>query len=147
MKSLKIEFLLFVSILIVACSREPEPIAFGKDACEHCKMTIMDQKYGAEIVTSKGKIFKFDAAECMVDYIKQAPDNFNFEKDMFLTVNIAAPGSFIPADKAFFLKDRAFQSPMGGNLASFTSMQLAQNNLQNSDGKILTWNELLKQKR
>ncbi len=147
MKSLKIEFLLFVSILLVACSREPEPIAFGEDACEHCKMTIMDQKYGAEIVTSKGKIFKFDAAECMVDYIKQAPDNFKFEKDMFLTVNIAAPGTLIAADKAFFLKDKAFQSPMGGNLASFTSMQLAQNNLQNADGKILNWNELLKLKR
>ena len=136
--------LLALSILFVSCSQEPEPIVYGKDACEHCKMTIMDDKYGAEIVTAKGKIFKFDAAECMVDFIKDMPDKISVEKDMFLTVNVAAPGTLIPADKAFFLKDKAFQSPMGGNLASFTSMQLAQNNLQNSDGKILTWTELLR---
>ena len=138
-------FFLISSVLLVACSREAEPIAYGKDPCEHCKMTIMDQKYGAEIVTAKGKIFKFDAAECMVDYINQSPDKIDLKTDMFLTVNVAAPGSLIPADKAFFLKDKAFQSPMGGNLASFTSMQLAENNLQNADGRILTWMELLKQ--
>lgn len=135
---------LLLSILFVSCSQEPEPIVYGKDACEHCKMTIMDHKYGAEIVTAKGKIFKFDAAECMVDFINDASDKISIEKDMFLTVNVAAPGTLIPADKAFFLKDKAFQSPMGGNLASFTSMQLAQNNLQNADGKILTWAQLLR---
>ncbi len=136
--------LLFSSMLLASCSREPEPIAYGEDACEHCKMTIMDQKYGAEIVSEKGKIFKFDAAECMVDFIRKTPDKFSSQKDIFLTVNVAAPGTLISADKAFFLKDRAFKSPMGGNLASFTSMQLAENNLQNADGKILTWTELLK---
>lgn len=135
--------ILFSSILLVSCSHEPEPIIFGKDACEHCKMTIMDHKYGAEIVTAKGKIFKFDAAECMVDFVKDSPGKINPEKDMFLTINIAAPGTLIPANQAFFLKDRAFKSPMGGNLASFTSMQLAENNLQNADGKVLTWPELL----
>jgi len=143
---MKKQFSIFLtfSVLFVACRREPEPIVYGKDACEHCKMTIMDQKYGAEIVTSKGKIFKFDAAECMIEFIKDTPDKIFIEKDIFLTVNVAAPGTLIQADKAFFLKDKAFQSPMGGNLASFTSLQLAENNLQNVDGRILTWTELLK---
>jgi copper chaperone NosL len=137
--------LFIISLLLLAsCSGDPEPIVYGKDACEHCKMTIMDQKYGAEIVTRKGKIFKFDAAECMIDYVRESPGKFSSETDMFLTVNVAQPGTLIPADKAFFLKDKAFKSPMGGNLASFTSMQLAENNLQNADGKILTWTELLK---
>jgi copper chaperone NosL len=108
-------------------------------------MTIMDQKYGAEIVTKKGKVLKFDAAECMVDFIKSSGNKVNIDSDKFLTVDFAHPGTLIPADKSFFLKDKAYQSPMGGNLASFTSEQLAENNLQSADGKLLTWEELLQQ--
>jgi copper chaperone NosL len=136
--------LLILSLFFASCENAAQPIVYGEDACEHCKMTLMDEKYGAEIVSAKGKIYKFDAAECMVDFIRKSSGKFDSEKDKFFTVNVAAPGMLIPADKAFFLKDKAFKSPMGGNLASFTSMQLAENNLQNADGKILTWPELLK---
>ncbi|HEY1023794.1 MAG TPA: nitrous oxide reductase accessory protein NosL [Sphingobacteriaceae bacterium] len=142
MKTLNISAL-FVSVLLVSCSREPVPLSYGKDPCEHCKMTIMDTKYGAEIVTAKGKIFKFDAAECMVDFINDNPGKYNAPGDMLLTTNVAAPETLIDARSAFFLKDKAFKSPMGGNLASFNSRQLAENNLQNADGTILTWDELL----
>lgn len=136
---------LTTSILIASCNQDPEPIVYGRDACDHCKMTIMDQKYGAEIVTKKGKILKFDAAECMVDFIKSSEGKVNADEDRFLTVDFAHPGTLIEANKSFFLKDKAYQSPMGGNLASFTSGQLAENNLQSADGKILTWEELLQQ--
>ena len=127
-----------------SCTTGPEPLSYGKDVCEHCKMMIMDTKFGAEIVTARGKIFKFDATECMVDYIQAGTSKFGDPKDQFLTTNIAAPGSLIDARTAFFLKDKAFRSPMGANLAAFSSQQLAQNNHQSADGKILTWDELLK---
>lgn len=131
--------------LMISCTQKPEPIAYGRDACDHCKMMIMDQRYGAEIVTKKGKIIKFDAAECMVDFIKSSDGKIDIASDKFLTTDYAHPGTLIEADKSFFLIDRAYQSPMGGNLASFTSMQLAENNLQSADGKVLSWNELLQQ--
>jgi copper chaperone NosL len=140
----KIALLMLLPALLVSCSREPEPINYGKDACDHCKMTIMDNKYGAEIVTSKGKVIKFDAAECMVDFLKDDTEKLSNKDNLFLTVNIASPGTLIDARKAFFLNDKAFKSPMGANLASFESRQLAENNLQSPDGKILTWEELLK---
>lgn len=137
-------FILLLSLGLISCSREPEPIIYGKDACEHCKMTIMDSKFGAEIVTSKGRIHKFDAIECMVDFLKDNPERINNSKDMHLAIDVAAPGNLINARNAFFLKDEAFKSPMGGNLAAFNSRQLAENNLQTADGEVLTWEELLK---
>lgn len=140
---IQISLLLIISVFLVACSREPEPINYGQDACEHCKMTIMDQKFGAEIVTRKGKILKFDAAECMVEYINSYPQNIDLAGDRFLTTDYAKPGTLIQAENSFFLKDKAYQSPMGGNLASFSSRQLAENNLQSADGKILNWQELI----
>lgn len=138
-------YLLITSIFLASCSHEPEPIAYGQDSCDHCKMTIMDQKYGAEIITTKGKVWKFDAAECMVDFIKSADSKVSADADRFLTVDFAHPGTLIDAKTSTFLKDKAYQSPMGGNLASFTTEQLAENNLQSADGKILTWGQLLKQ--
>lgn len=129
--------------LLASCTQEPQPIQFGSDSCEHCKMTIMDQKYGAEIITSKGKIFKFDAIECMLNFKSENAVKLNSEKDNYLVINTAAPGELIDAKTAFFLKDKAFSSPMGANLAAFPLEQLAQNNLQNADGLIFNWEELL----
>ena len=40
---------------IAGCNPKPEKITFGKDNCAECKMTIMDPKFGGEIVTKKGK--------------------------------------------------------------------------------------------
>lgn len=136
---------LITAVLMISCNQEPEPIVYGRDACDHCKMTIMDQKYGAEIVTKKGKIIKFDAAECMVDFINSPESKVDTASDKFMTTDFAHPGTLIEADKSFFLKDKAYQSPMGGNLASFTSSQLAENNLQSADGRVLKWKELLQQ--
>ncbi len=31
-------------------------------------MLITDNKYGAELITTKGKIYKFDSMECLVEF-------------------------------------------------------------------------------
>jgi len=54
--------------LLLSCSTGSQPINYGKDNCDFCKMTIMDQKFGTEIVTKKGKIYKFDSDECMRNF-------------------------------------------------------------------------------
>ncbi|WP_207422984.1 nitrous oxide reductase accessory protein NosL [Desertivirga brevis] len=140
MKIWKLTFLL----LLFACGKKPEEIRFGSDACEHCKMTIMDQRYGAEIVTAKGKVFKFDSAECMVDFVHIGNAELDDPETIYLTINTAAPGQLIEASSVTFLKDKAFKSPMGGNIASFPTKQLAENNKQNADAKIMSWTELLR---
>jgi copper chaperone NosL len=49
----------------------PDPIAFGKDQCHYCRMTIAEPNYGAELITEKGRVYKYDAAECMVNQLKE----------------------------------------------------------------------------
>ena len=58
-----------ITILISACSKGPQPINYGEDECEFCKMMVMDKRYGAELVTDKGKIYFFDSIECLVGYL------------------------------------------------------------------------------
>ncbi len=67
-----------LSFLLVSCKVEESPINYGKDACKYCKMKIVDQQHAAEIVTKKGKPFKYDAIECMVRDIKDEKEKMKF---------------------------------------------------------------------
>src|SRR5690606_41500698 len=62
----------FVVLLLVltSCNVGPQAIDYGKDGCHFCKMTIVDKLHAAEIVTNKGKIYKFDASECMINFME-----------------------------------------------------------------------------
>lgn len=115
---LNLILLAIISLNLVACNVEPEPIKFGKDDCNYCKMKIMDSKFGAEIVTTKGKVFKFDDVNCMVRHIKDNRLNQNDLK-YTLVVNYAQPKSLIDAKNAYYLRSESINSPMGSYIAAF----------------------------
>jgi len=62
-------FLILLTAIIFGCSKNPQPISYGQDECEFCKMIVMDERYGAELVTGTGKIYFFDSIECLVGYL------------------------------------------------------------------------------
>ncbi|HEY3387683.1 MAG TPA: hypothetical protein VGK46_14315, partial [Saprospiraceae bacterium] len=66
---MKMISIMLSAAMIIACSQDPEPLRYGKDTCYTCKMTLMDKKFGAELVTAKGKVYKFDDVNCMVNFI------------------------------------------------------------------------------
>lgn len=124
------------------CTTEPQAINYGKDVCEHCKMVATDEKYGAEMITKKGKVYKFDSAECLMDFIAENQKVDTTEAHL-LVINFAKPATFIEARTAFYLKDKGYQSPMGGNIAPFETEMLADNNQLSPDAKVLTFTEAL----
>lgn len=132
---------LAISVLIVGCSTEPEPIVYGKDACHFCKMTIVDNKFGTEIMTSKGKAFKFDDVHCMVGYLKKERIQ---EADMAHVVvnDFNQGGAFIPVKNAYFLLSEAFKSPMRGDIAAFKNESEASKS-KPADAKTMTWAEVM----
>lgn len=124
------------------CTQSTEPIRYGKDACEFCKMTIMDKKYAAEIVTDKGKALKFDDVSCLIKYMKA---NKLKEPDLaFVVVNdYNKPGEWIDAKTATFLSSKDLKSPMRGDVAAFSAKSFATANMsQFSEAKMLTWKEI-----
>ncbi len=129
--------------VLAACSHTPEPILYGKDACTHCKMTIMDKRFAAELITAKGKVFKFDAAECMAGFLKENSDIANDAASVFLVSDFARPGQLADARKSFFLRDSSLSSPMGGNLAAFVSRPAAEAEKKDKLADIYTWSFLL----
>ena len=70
MKSL---FIVLITFLMVSCgSNEPKPINLNTDMCDFCKMTIANGKFGAELITQKGRYYKFDDVSCMVQFAKSS---------------------------------------------------------------------------
>lgn len=113
---------LFASlILVIACvQNRPHPIAYGKDQCVYCKMTISDQKFGAAVVTQKGRTYYYDAAECTIDHLAEdavAPHDI-------YAVGYNDPGILHPVDSLIFVISNEFRSPMGANLAAFVKEDL-----------------------
>lgn len=109
--------LLFIATL-AGCSHKAEPINFGKDNCAECKMTIMDPRFGAEIVTKKGKIYKFDDTHCVAVFMeRRAVEMSSIHKTYFVDFNKSS--EFIKVDQAEFVVSSKLKSPMGGNAAAF----------------------------
>ncbi len=105
-------------LLLAACNPKPEKIAYGKDSCAECKMTIMDAKFAAEIVTKKSKVYKFDDARCVATFLeRRGVELSNIHQILFVNYNNA--GEFIKVTDAEFLVSSQLKSPMGGNAAAF----------------------------
>ena len=130
-----------LSFFVSSCSSEPQPFNYGKDVCDNCKMTIVDPKFGGEIVTRKGKVYKFDDLVCMAHFIKSDVVRTN-ETARQVAVNFQKQNDFIDLDKSFFLLSTALKSPMGGNAAAFATQQEAEKIKTTIPGDIVTWDEL-----
>lgn len=135
---------IFLMIVLLSCSTEPEPLEYGEDACHTCKMTLVDKKFGAELVTTKGKVYKFDDINCMMTFYHSTPtDQQTFAHR--LVVDFSQPEKLIPAADAFYLKSPELRSPMASQVAAFEtkkSMEIAQKQLK---GIYLVWGELVTQ--
>lgn len=143
MKKFKSYILLAALITLSSCSKEVAELNYGTDQCEHCKMTLTDKKFGALIFTKKGKSFKFDATECMLDYVKEDKIGDN-EIDRYFVINLTEPGILTDATEATYLISPELRSPMGENISAFKNKPDAEKFLNEYSGEILSWNDLKK---
>jgi copper chaperone NosL len=140
---MRLFFLMLMFVILAAfssCSRQYEPIDYGKESCAHCKMTIMDDRFAAELVDAKGRAFKFDDVICMKQFISEQ----NKEGDNLLYVEdfLKNAAGVIDAGSAVYLQHEFFASPMNGNYAAFKTIADAQA-LKDSLGiNTMKWEEL-----
>jgi copper chaperone NosL len=135
----KLTLMAFTFFVLSACSKGPQMIDYGNDGCHFCKMTIVDKIHGAELITDKGKVFKFDATECMLNYVDE---NKALPIGSFLTNYYDIPTEFIPAQEAIFLISEELPSPMGANLTAFKTKESAEKVLVEKGGELYTWEAL-----
>ena len=136
--------LLILSLLTLSlggCSTQPQPLRIGLDNCDFCKMTISDNRFGAEIVTRKSKIFKFDDEHCIVAFLNSKKVAQQDIAGIYFT-DFNTPNQLINVEKAFFLQSPALKSPMNGNVAAFSNEESLQKIFQQLNGNKISWEEM-----
>lgn len=135
----RIVWVLILTILVVSCEVKPQEINYGVDGCHFCKMTIVDTRHAAELVTEKGKVFKYDAIECMLNDLT---DWDEAAVKLYLVADYANPKQLINAIESHFLISPAIPSPMGGNISAFSNVQVRSEILEAKRGEVFDWESL-----
>ena len=139
--SKRVVVVLLAAIFVSSCNSGPEPFAYGKDVCEDCMMTIMEPRYGAEIISKKGKVFKFDDVHCVVNYLKKEKiQQGDIKQTLFINYN--KENDFVDGNTVLFVSSPQLKSPMNSNLAAFATQEEAQKKAAETAGKIHDWKTL-----
>ena len=133
---------IFTLLLLSTCKVEPEQINYGKDGCHFCSMTIVDNQHASELVTAKGKVYKYDAIECMINDLKKRDSS---EVGMLLVNDYNNPGELISAESATFLISEGIPSPMGAFLSGFSTKEAGEKAKSENGGTLYNWQAIRKQ--
>ncbi len=140
---MKIGSLLFlITLYLSSCATKTSPMQVGIDACENCKMTIGDARFGAEIITRKGRIYKFDDIGCLKSYTNDTSNIKTSEIESTYLVDFCSPNTLIPISNCLLSRSEKYGSPMNGNIASFANNDSALKYNHEMQGEIILWSKL-----
>jgi copper chaperone NosL len=103
-------------------------------------MSIADGKYAAEVITEKGRAYKFDDISCMMKYCKENSDT---KMGAYFVNDFAQDNVLIPTNTAFFLSGGAIQSPMRGGIIAFSKEADAKEMAIKLQAESTTWETIL----
>jgi copper chaperone NosL len=132
---------IFFSFGFMACQSGPAPIKYGQDACDFCRMTISDNRFGCEWVNTKGKASRFDDIHCLAAWMKK--EQAKTDKGKIYLTDFAHPGTLQEAAGLSLLKSDALKSPMGGNIAAFASKEDLNKFIDRFPGKEISLSDAL----
>ncbi len=121
-------------LLTTSCQVKPEPFKLGIDVCHTCKMGIIDPKFGAEFITKKGKVYKFDDIGCMVRLLKSG-DFPKSDLAMILAADYNPEHALIEVEKSTFVIGEDVRSPMNFNTATFKDDKAASDFIQGGQNR------------
>jgi copper chaperone NosL len=132
---------LFVIFFLNSCNTKPEAIQVGRDNCSFCKMTVSDNRFGAELVTKKGKIYKFDDMHCLVSFL-HTENGVKKDKAALYFTDFSNGHALINEGDAVFCKSDLLQTPMGGNIAAFSNKDSMKKAAAQYSGSMVLWEEV-----
>ena len=130
-------------LFITSCTSGPQPIRYGQDNCDFCKMGIADRRFGAEIITSKGKTYRFDDFHCLLEFLNSKVPATKEIADLYF-IDFSGNQQWMRADEGHLLKSESLHSPMNGNIAAFKSADSMKKYAIELHGTPVTWKELYK---
>ena len=127
---------------MAACSSPgPSEIRYGVDQCDYCKMSVVDRSFGTELVTVKGRVYKYDSIECLAAAdLVMAHDKTQIHTRW--VTDFSNPGTFLNVEHALIVATERQRSPMGVGLVAVSSRTRADELTGSVGGKIVNWPEV-----
>jgi copper chaperone NosL len=140
-------FVLGIGALLAGCTSGPRAIAYGKEECKYCHMLISDARDAAEMVTTKGRVYTYDAIECLVnDYLAQDSAGQTGFSSIWVS-DYSRPSTLIPVLDARFLRGAPSASPMGRSLFALGPGADVARFERETGSRATSWKELLETAR
>ena len=130
---------------LAACDRGPAAIRYGQDQCTECSMTLVDQHYGAELITTKGKVLKFDDLTCLLTFQRHGAQTPGTVAQI-VVIDFSHSNVFLPVEQAYFLRHNNLHTPMASGLAAFSTeaeLEATRGQLGGA-GQILRWPDVMR---
>lgn len=133
--------LLVLALVASACSSGARALIAGEDSCHYCRMAIDDPRFGAEVLTAKGRIETFDSIECLASYVAALTPT-DQPRGIWVS-DFEHPNTWIAVSRARFLHKSRVQSPMGRELVAFDGARGADSLVAKYSGRAVDWPAVL----
>jgi len=130
------------AIIFYSCNSIPQRIIIGQDNCAYCNMAFTDARFGGEVVTAKGKVYKFDDVHCLLSFFKEQPAIATQTNTVYL-VDFSGKHSLIPVTVAKLFYSAEIQTPMNGNVVAFADSVSLVQGASGLKGNSVSWAELI----
>jgi copper chaperone NosL len=131
--------LLFITLMALGCAQPaPGVIHYDSDACDHCRMTISDPAFAAQVVTRTGKVYRFDDPGCLVSFVAAGHVSRSDIHSIWMNDH-AHPETLVDATHALFVVSERLRAPMNGGIAAFASRVDASALQAVVGGELRTW--------
>ncbi|WAA08741.1 nitrous oxide reductase accessory protein NosL [Fervidibacillus albus] len=144
MRSIKsiMSFSIILMFLLSSCGKkEVQPVAINEetDTCEVCNMAVADNEFATQVVMENGKSYVFDDIGCMFVWLDE-----NGDEDVAASfVRDFDTKEWIELEEATYVYDETVKTPMAYNVISFKDAEDAQTYLDENQGAVLTYDQLL----
>ncbi len=116
----------------------PEAIAYGRDACAHCRMHISQPGFGGEVRDHNGVLTKYDDVGCMLRAMvamhREIPEAWVEDHD---------GGGFVPLLTARLVRSGDGTTPMGYGLVAFATDAAATAYAQAHGGQLASLEDVM----
>jgi copper chaperone NosL len=102
--------IVLAALVAAGCGRPaPRPLAEGTDVCDHCHMTMVERRFGGELVSVTGKVTPFDDVGCLA----MAAIELDSTRIHSLWVSdFLEPDSLATVERMVFLRTDSVRTPM-----------------------------------
>jgi copper chaperone NosL len=127
--------------LLAACAPVPQPMMYGAESCEQCRMTVSEPGFAARALFTTGKAHAFDSVECLAAWLAESGRDADRLHSLWVQ-EFGGEERWLAAETAGFVQGGEVRSPMGAAITAHPDAAAAREHAARHGGEVLEWEAL-----